>query len=113
MSSDLTKAMGDNVARQMALTEQLQSAGALTAAFGDAWQGVFAEESAETAPAARQDVFMDRAACLAFGVGKIAPVLGEAFAEVDTYPTRVRLPAEPLMLVDRIVQLINVFCLCF
>jgi 3-hydroxymyristoyl/3-hydroxydecanoyl-(acyl carrier protein) dehydratase len=31
-------------------------------------------------------------------------MLGPAFAEVDTFPTRVRLPAEPLMLVDRIVE---------
>jgi 3-hydroxymyristoyl/3-hydroxydecanoyl-(acyl carrier protein) dehydratase len=49
-------------------------------------------------------VFMDRAACLEFAVGRIGAVLGEAFAHVDSYPTRVRLPDEPLMLVDRIVS---------
>jgi len=49
-------------------------------------------------------VFMDRKACLEFAVGKIGKVLGEAFAHVDAYPTRVRLPDEPLMLVDRIVS---------
>jgi acyl transferase domain-containing protein/3-hydroxymyristoyl/3-hydroxydecanoyl-(acyl carrier protein) dehydratase len=46
----------------------------------------------------------DRAACLEFAVGKIGRVLGPAFAEVDGFPTRVRLPDEPLMLVDRIVS---------
>ncbi|HSO20028.1 MAG TPA: hypothetical protein VLT88_11240, partial [Desulfosarcina sp.] len=38
-----------------------------------------------------------------FAVGSIANMLGAEFAEVDDHPTRVRLPDEPLMLVDRIV----------
>ena len=46
----------------------------------------------------------DRASCVEFAVGKLARVLGEAFADVDSYPSRVRLPDEPLMLVDRIVS---------
>jgi 3-hydroxymyristoyl/3-hydroxydecanoyl-(acyl carrier protein) dehydratase len=48
---------------------------------------------------------LDREACLAFAVGKIGPVLGCLFSEIDTYPTRVRLPDEPLMLVDRILNI--------
>ncbi|HBE88255.1 MAG TPA: type I polyketide synthase, partial [Elusimicrobia bacterium] len=51
-----------------------------------------------------REVFMDRAQCMEFAVGSIAKVLGPAFAEADTYPTRVRLPGEPLMLVDRIIS---------
>jgi 3-hydroxymyristoyl/3-hydroxydecanoyl-(acyl carrier protein) dehydratase len=47
---------------------------------------------------------MDRRQCLEFAVGSIAAVLGPAFTEVDTFPTRVRLPDEPLMLVDRILR---------
>ena len=47
---------------------------------------------------------MDRAACLEFATGKIATVLGANFSPVDDHPTRVRLPDEPLMLVDRIVS---------
>ncbi|MDX6769367.1 MAG: hypothetical protein SF051_07530 [Elusimicrobiota bacterium] len=47
---------------------------------------------------------MDRAACLEFASGKIGKVLGEAFAHVDAYPTRVRLPEEPLMLCDRVIS---------
>jgi acyl transferase domain-containing protein/3-hydroxymyristoyl/3-hydroxydecanoyl-(acyl carrier protein) dehydratase len=46
----------------------------------------------------------DRAACLEFATGKLSKVLGSDFLAVDAYPTRVRLPAEPLMLVDRIVE---------
>jgi PfaB family protein len=42
--------------------------------------------------------------CLEFAVGSIARVLGPEFAEVDTYKVRVRLPDEPLMLVDRIIS---------
>jgi len=46
-----------------------------------------------------------RAACLEFAVGSVAKVLGPEFAPVDSYQARVRLPAEPLMLVDRILSL--------
>jgi len=42
--------------------------------------------------------------CLEFAVGSAARVLGPEFAAVDGYPVRVRLPDEPLMLVDRIVS---------
>jgi acyl transferase domain-containing protein/3-hydroxymyristoyl/3-hydroxydecanoyl-(acyl carrier protein) dehydratase len=48
---------------------------------------------------------LDRAACLEFARGQVAKVLGPAFADVDTHPTRVRLPDEPLMLVDRILEI--------
>ncbi len=54
--------------------------------------------------AARTNVFMTREQCLEFAVGSIAKVLGAQFTAADTYPTRVRLPAEPLMLVDRILS---------
>lgn len=48
--------------------------------------------------------FMDRKACMEFAIGSIAKALGEKFAEIDSYPTRVRLPDEPLMLADRIMS---------
>jgi PfaB family protein len=47
----------------------------------------------------------DRHQCMEFAVGSVARMLGTEFAEVDSFPTRVRLPDEPLMLVDRIVAL--------
>jgi 3-hydroxymyristoyl/3-hydroxydecanoyl-(acyl carrier protein) dehydratase len=51
----------------------------------------------------RDAVFLDRRQCLTFAVGKIGDVLGSDFAPIDAFPTRVRLPDEPLMLVDRIL----------
>ncbi len=59
---------------------------------------------------AASNVFMDRNACLEFAVGSIGAVLGPQFAEVDQFPTRVRLPDEPLMLVDRIVSVTGEPC---
>ncbi len=49
--------------------------------------------------------FMDYDQCLSFARGRIGDVLGEAFAEIDRYPTRVRLPDEPLMLCHRIMEI--------
>src|SRR5262249_29470151 len=40
--------------------------------------------------------------CCAFAAGEVADALGPLFAEVDSFPTRVRLPDGPLQLVDRI-----------
>ncbi len=50
-------------------------------------------------------VALDRAACLEFARGTVAKVLGAEFAPVDAFPSRVRLPDEPLMLVDRILEI--------
>ena len=46
----------------------------------------------------------DRGQCLEFARGSAARVLGAEFAEVDGFAARVRLPDEPLMLVDRILE---------
>lgn len=48
---------------------------------------------------------LDREACLRFATGKIGDVLGPSFAAADAHRTRVRLPDEPLMLVDRILEI--------
>ncbi len=50
------------------------------------------------------DCQFNRAACLEFATGSIGKLLGERFADIDQYPSRVRLPDEPLMLVDRILE---------
>ncbi len=55
-------------------------------------------------PATEVPVAFDRDKCMEFAIGKVANVLGPDFAEVDQYPVRVRLPDEPLMLVDRILE---------
>jgi PfaB family protein len=49
-------------------------------------------------------VAFDRDLCFEFAIGSVGRMLGREFAEVDTFPTRVRLPDEPLMLVDRIMS---------
>ncbi len=46
----------------------------------------------------------DREACLEFAIGSIGKMLGDRFADIDQNPSRVRLPDEPLMLVDRILE---------
>jgi PfaB family protein len=51
-----------------------------------------------------QTIAYPREMCMEFAVGSAAKVLGPEFKEVDTYPVRVRLPDEPLMLVDRILM---------
>jgi len=53
----------------------------------------------------KESVFLKRVGCMEFAIGRIEPVLGPDYAQIDTYPTRVRLPDEPLMLVDRIVSI--------
>jgi acyl transferase domain-containing protein/3-hydroxymyristoyl/3-hydroxydecanoyl-(acyl carrier protein) dehydratase len=50
-------------------------------------------------------VWLERSKCLEFAVGSIGAVLGPDYAEIDRFPTRVRLPDEPLMLVDRILAI--------
>jgi len=51
----------------------------------------------------RRALAMTREQCLEFAIGSIARSLGTAWAAADAHPTRVRLPDEPLMLVDRIL----------
>lgn len=48
---------------------------------------------------------LNREQCMEFAIGKLGAVLGATFAEADGFPTRVRLPDEPLMLVDRITAI--------
>ncbi len=55
-------------------------------------------------PQIPEEVAFPRDMCMEFAIGSLAKVLGEQFAIVDTYPIRVRLPDEPLMLVDRIIS---------
>ncbi|MDD2853235.1 MAG: type I polyketide synthase, partial [Desulfuromonadaceae bacterium] len=49
-------------------------------------------------------VTFSRDMCFEFARGSVGRMLGSRFAEVDGFPTRVRLPDEPLMLVDRIMS---------
>ncbi len=53
----------------------------------------------------RSQTAFDRDMCMEFATGSVARMLGPEFAEADRFPTRVRLPDEPLMLVDRIISI--------
>lgn len=90
LSADFSTSMSDQISYQMKLIEALA--------------GVAIGQVEPTA-VVRPQLQLDRLACLEFAVGSIAKVLGPEFALIDTYPTRVRLPDEPLMLVDRIMRI--------
>ncbi|MFO7578339.1 MAG: beta-ketoacyl synthase N-terminal-like domain-containing protein, partial [Pelovirga sp.] len=104
LATTLEQSISRTIARQFALLRQ----GAAFAPAAGQEQGRGALAPPPVAPAAKATppstaVVFDRSMCLEFAVGSVAAMLGAAFAEVDSFPTRVRLPDEPLMLVDRIV----------
>jgi 3-hydroxymyristoyl/3-hydroxydecanoyl-(acyl carrier protein) dehydratase len=90
------RGIADNLAFQTLLLESV-----VTGRVADAIPDVTASPRPQPAPAP----VLDRRQCLEFAVSSVANVLGPAFAPVDAFPTRVRLPAEPLMLVDRVTAL--------
>ncbi|MGD8837854.1 MAG: hypothetical protein PVJ19_23145, partial [Desulfobacteraceae bacterium] len=49
-------------------------------------------------------IAFDRAQCMEFAIGSVGKMLGPEFNIIDSYGARVRLPDEPLMLVDRILS---------
>ncbi|MBW2143303.1 MAG: type I polyketide synthase, partial [Deltaproteobacteria bacterium] len=87
LSKNISQTLSDNLAFQMTLVEAMRSL----------------PESGTTKKDKRTVAF-DRPMCLEFAIGSIAGMLGPDFAPIDSHPTRVRLPDEPLMLVDRIVS---------
>ncbi|MFZ0135290.1 MAG: beta-ketoacyl synthase N-terminal-like domain-containing protein, partial [Desulfobacterales bacterium] len=98
-SIELGQAYAENAAGQVQLLEALAAAGQRTARST-------AGLPLPTLPVRGVDaVAFTRDQCLEFATGRAATVLGPDFAVVDTYPTRVRLPDEPLMLVDRILSI--------
>lgn len=92
-SQSLQQALHHNLAFQQQLRHCLGGAAVEAEAPSDA-PAVAASRS--------KKLFLDRQGCLEFARGRISRALGSAWAAVDTYPTRVRLPDEPLMLVDRV-----------
>ncbi len=97
LSEDLGRQYARSVELQARLVQQAHTEGLLAAPSPVA-------PIPEAGPTAPQPVAFDRDMCMEFAVGSVAKVLGPAFAAVDRYPARVRLPDEPLMLVDRILS---------
>jgi len=56
-------------------------------------------------PDNKHEPALNREMCMEFAIGSIGKVLGPEFSKIDSHPTRVRLPDEPLMLVDRIMEI--------
>jgi 3-hydroxymyristoyl/3-hydroxydecanoyl-(acyl carrier protein) dehydratase len=90
-SQNLSQTLAQSLTTQASLLREAAAAGVAVA-----------EARAPTRAPVRS---LDRAACLEFARGLVGRVLGPEFAEADSYPTRVRLPDEPLMLVDRILEI--------
>ncbi|GJQ27960.1 MAG: type I polyketide synthase [Phycisphaerae bacterium] len=90
----------DDYARLLAGSSQLRDEQGPSSVSTAAWRSPTDAAATSTPPP-----LLDRAKCLEFAVGRAANVLGPEFAVVDTYPVRVRLPDEPLMLVDRILEI--------
>lgn len=94
-SETMTASLSANISLQTTLLQQLGGS-----------HGLVPETLPPVAaprPLPAEPVAFDRALCLEFAVGSIARMLGPEFAAIDSHPTRVRLPDEPLMLVDRIM----------
>ncbi len=53
----------------------------------------------------KKPALLDEAAILEFATGKIVSVFGSDYAEIDSYPKRLRLPMPPYLFVSRVTQL--------
>ncbi len=116
VSGNIAETLSNQLAFQMALIEVLMAdpAAASRPEWGDrGWRDATSPppQPSPTGGAPRGEggdaaaTSLDRAQCLEFAVGSIAKALGPEFASIDAHPTRVRLPDEPLMLVDRIMAI--------
>ncbi len=110
-STALEQALSENITLQMSLLQQLVGNGedisGLASAPSQTEPPVTAATTGSVVSAVAkplQPVAFDRTMCMEFAIGSVEKMLGPDFAAVDTFPTRVRLPDEPLMLVDRILE---------
>lgn len=53
----------------------------------------------------RKKALYDEADLLEHATGKVANVFGEAYAEIDTYPHRIRVPMPPYLFISRVLKL--------
>ncbi|MDH4026126.1 MAG: type I polyketide synthase, partial [Desulfuromonadales bacterium] len=110
-ASTMEKTLTENINLQMSLLQKMAANGEPiprlepVAQAGREMRDVGRESYAPVQPLtpSPQPPLYSREMCMEFAIGSIAKMLGPEFAEVDNYPTRVRLPDEPLMLVDRIM----------
>ncbi|MCK5914152.1 MAG: type I polyketide synthase, partial [Desulfuromusa sp.] len=110
-SKTMEQALVENISLQTTLLQQLVGSGEeipQLQSFGksvdDKVSTAEVDQLMTAAPVPVPSVAFDRSMCMEFAIGSVEKMLGPDFAEVDTYPTRVRLPDGPLMLVDRILE---------
>lgn len=106
-SETMEQTLTENIALQMSLLQQMTANGEVIPNFQTSEPqptASVARQTPLTVVAKQPTVAFDRQMCMEFAVGSMAKMLGPEFAEIDSYPTRVRLPDEPLMLVDRILS---------
>ncbi|MEE2669545.1 MAG: beta-ketoacyl synthase N-terminal-like domain-containing protein [Gemmatimonadota bacterium] len=103
-ASQLTRELAHaEYARQQELVRALTEHGTAATVDGPPIPADLAVGVKTTTPAGT--LTMDRNQLMEFAIGSISRALGERFAYVDAHPTRVRLPGEPLMLVDRVTKI--------
>ena len=90
--------IAETIAEQTQILDNLMQAGPLDETFS------LLQETAQAEDTKREEA-LSFEQCCEFAAGSIANVLGPSFVEADSYPTRVRLPDGPLMLVDRILSI--------
>ena len=112
-SNELTQSFEKTFSLQAKLLESIISDEEIDIKIPDAKTPVQPQETTDRnehpeilrpAPYTLPEPAFSREMCMEFAVGAVEKVLGPEFAVVDTYKTRVRLPDEPLMLVDRILS---------
>ncbi len=109
LSQQITADYTEAFALQSRLLESLTETGDIPDNDEDPAKDLFPEKAvARYHPADSRAVTFTREMCLEFAIGSVEKMLGPDFAVVDTYPARVRLPDEPLMLVDRILSVAGV-----
>jgi len=107
LSTSLTQSMAQALELEIALRQALGDTALSVTLPSPHAGGTETARAPSLSPAAdskRADCAFDRNLCLEFAIGSVARMLGPQFAEADGFPTRVRLPDEPLMLVDRIMS---------
>lgn len=102
---DFSEVVTQSMAQAMELETSLRLALGDNAPFDSAQVAPSPAIRGETvASSTNKEIAFNRDLCMEFAIGSVASMLGPEFAEADNFPTRVRLPDAPLMLVDRIMS---------
>jgi acyl transferase domain-containing protein/3-hydroxymyristoyl/3-hydroxydecanoyl-(acyl carrier protein) dehydratase len=97
-SERLTASIGKAMALQFSIQEALDASGGCP-------EAPLHPLAADIPISKENEPLFGRDMCMEFATGSVGRMLGPQFSEADRFPTRVRLPGEPLMLVDRIMEI--------